>query len=321
MPRQYTSSRGPGEGVGRSNMAYPHKPIRLIQPFQLGSTTDDVAQAVASKLGEVLGQPIELEPTYGGVGGSLGPEIAAQGDRDGYTLAIGTIGNISLLPAIYPDYAIDPAEAFTPITMAVYMPDLLVAHHSLGVSTIEELIATAKAKPGNISYHGVNAGSIHRVEFLALMSATGIELNEADLDGGSPGAIDKVVEGGVDLLFTTAPRLIPHVKTGALSALATASPNRIPALTDTPTFSDLGLHDLDVGSWMGFFTTARTPPEIVSTLFDALSEAMADEGVARAIIDRGMDLQTSESPEAFGDFVTAETARLTALVADYEITL
>lgn len=302
-------------------MAYPDKPIRLVQPFQLGSTTDDVAQAVAPKLGEILGQPIELEPTYGGVGGSLGPEVAAMGDRDGYTLAIGTIGNISLLPSIYPGYAINPAEVFTPITMAVYMPDLLVAHHSLGVSSIKELTTAAKAKPGTIGYHGVNAGSIHRVEFLALMTAAGIELDEADLDGGSPGAIDKVVEGDVDLLFTTAPRLIPHVKTGALTALATASPNRIPALPDTPTFSDLGLHDLDVGSWMGFFTTAGTPPEIVATLFDALTKAMADDAVAAEIIDRGMDLQTSESPEAFASFVTAETARLSNLVDGYDIRL
>ena len=153
------------------------------------------------------------------------------------------------------------------------------------------------------------------------MAACGIELDEADLEGGSPGAIDKVVEGGVDLLFTTAPRLIPHVQTGAVTVLATASPNRIPALADTPTFSDLGLHDLDVGSWMRFFTTAGTLPEIVTTLFDALTEAMADPAVAAKIIDRGMDLQTSESPDAFADFVSSETARLSSLVADYDIRL
>ncbi|MDA0241683.1 MAG: tripartite tricarboxylate transporter substrate binding protein [Proteobacteria bacterium] len=297
-----------------SDTQFPQKPIRIILPFDSGGSSDTVAILLKPKMEEALGQKIELEYITGGRGGSKGPEAVADAEPDGYTMLMATIGNIALLPAIYREYGIVPTRDLLPVCKIADTADALVANNNLPVTNIAELIEYAKAHPGLIKCHAVNAASIHRLEFSALMKETGISLTEVPPEGGSDGAIEAVQSGEADLMFTTAPRLIPHIKSGAVRALAAVSPRRAAALPNLPTMLEQGVSSLPIGSWMGFFVPAGTPNEIISILHYAGKTAAEDPGVSMTIEGSGMDVATSDSPAEFKAFVDSETARLAAAV-------
>lgn len=295
-------------------MSYPDRPIRWILPFPPGGSSNEAAEFMQPYMEQSLGQTIGFENITGGRGGSNGPVAAASRPADGYTMLMATVGNMALLPVLLDDYEIEPLRDLTPVTMVANTPDPLVAHASLGVSTVDELVAEAKHRPGEITYNPINAASIHRLEFLSLTQALDIELKEVAVEGGANGAIAAVERGDLDILFMTAPRTLEPIADGRLKGLAVASPSRAGALPDVPTFKELGIDSLAIGSWMGLFVPAGTPTEAVDLLHKAANQALSQPDVARKISERGLDVMGSDSPAAFRDFVEAETDRLAKLV-------
>jgi len=264
---------------------------------------------------EVLGRSIEFDIITGGRGGSNGPIAAAAAQPDGYTMLMATVGNMALLPSILSDYEITPLEDLIPVTKVADTPDPLVAHSSLGVSTLDEFIAAARDRPGEITYNPISAASIHRLEFISLMNAAGIDLKEVDVEGGANGAIAAVENGALDALFMTAPRTLAPISDGRINCLAVASPRRAGALLHVPTFAELGYPALEIGSWMGLLMPAGSPDEAVSAIFDAATTALSDAGIVKKVAERGLDIDVSASPAAFRGFVESETARLAELAS------
>lgn len=301
-------------------MTYPEKPISFVMPFGPEGSTDTVAFIMKDALSERLGQPINIDRIDGGIGGSNGPRAVAKADADGYTMIMGTVGNMCLLTSLYPDYGIEPLQAFEPVGMLAYMPDILVAHTSVGVSTVEELAALAKSKPGEITYNGINPGSIHRVEAHWLMQAFDIDLKHVAYDNAQAG-IDGIVAGEIDVLFTTSPRLLPHIKAGKLVPLGAAAPQRARAIPEIPTFLDMDIPSLRMGSWMGVFVPKGTPADVVEHLHAVTAETVKQPEIERQIVDAGMELSLSESPAAFREFVETETARMADVVKEFNLTL
>ena len=301
-------------------MAFPDRPIRWILPFPPGGSSNEVAEFMRPVMEEMLGRSIEFDIITGGRGGSNGPIAAAAAGPDGYTMLMATIGNMALLPSILSDYEITPLEDLIPVTKVADTPDPLVAHSSLGVSTLDELIAAAKDRPGEITYNPINAASIHRLEFISLMNAAGIDLKEVDVEGGANGAIAAVENGDLDVLFMTAPRTLAPIADGRINGLAVASPRRAGALPDVPTFAELGYPALEIGSWMGLLMPAGSPDEAVSAIFDAATTALSDAGIVKKVAERGLDIDASASPAAFRGFVESETARLAGLASGAGLT-
>lgn len=303
-------------------MAFPDKPIRWILPFPTGGSSNEVAGFMKPVMEEALGRSIEFDIITGGRGGSNGPiaAAAAAAEPDGCTMLMATVGNMALLPSILPDYEITPLEDLIPVTKVADTPDPLVAHSSLGVSTLDELIAAARDRPGEITYNPINAASIHRLEFISLMNAAGIELKQVDVEGGANGAIAAVGNGDLDVLFMTAPRTLAPIADGRINGLAVASPRRARALPDVPTFAELGYPALEIGSWMGLLMPAGSPDEAVAAIFDAAAAALSDADIIEKAAERGLDIDASASPAAFRGFVEAETDRLAGLASGAGLT-
>jgi tripartite-type tricarboxylate transporter receptor subunit TctC len=301
-------------------VSFPDRPISFVMPFGPEGSTDTVAFIMREALSAELGQEVQIDRIDGGIGGSNGPRAVAASAADGYTMIMGTVGNMCLLTSLYPDYGVTPLRDFTPVSMIAYMPDILVAHTSLGVSTVDELAALAKSRPGETTYNGINPGSIHRVEAHWLMQAYGIDLRHVAYENAQAG-IDGIVAGEIDVLFTTSPRLLPHIKAGKLVPLGAAAPDRARAIPEIPTFLDLGVPSLRMGSWMGIFVPAGTPHEVVDALHAAATKTVKLPEIESQIVDAGMELSLSASPAEFRAFVETETARMAEVVQAFDLTL
>jgi tripartite-type tricarboxylate transporter receptor subunit TctC len=261
-------------------------------------------------MAEYLGEEIYFEHITGGFGGSNGPTAAAAADSDGYTLFMGTIGNMALLPTILPDYAIDPLEDLTQIIKLADTPNILVAHPSLGINCLEELKAAASAKPGTLKYHGINARSIHMLEFKSLIEETGIDLIEIPPNSGSEGAIAAILSGDIDLTITTGPRLLNDVNAGNVVALAAICPSRVVVYSDVPTMMELGLKTTGSGSWMSLSAPSGVSDEIVEMVFQAAKKASEQPSVHAELAKQAMVINASASPQEARAFIEQETERL-----------
>ena len=291
-------------------MSFPDKPIRIILPFGPPGFSSRVGFSVAPHMAEFLGQEIIFEHITGGQGGSNGPRAAAAADPDGYSLFMGTIGNIALLPNILPDYGVDPAKDFTPIIKLADTPNILIAHPSLGAVTLDDVVAAAKANPGAVKFHGINERSIHMLEFKSLIAETDINLSEVRPESGSEGAIEAILNGDIDLTITTGPRLLESIRGGDVVAIGAICPIRIGVYPDMATMAELGLKTIGNGSWMGLFAPSGVPGEIVQQLYEAARHASEQPDVIDALNEQAAAINISASPADALAFVEGETERL-----------
>jgi tripartite-type tricarboxylate transporter receptor subunit TctC len=264
------------------------------------------------KLEEYFDRSIELE--YG-----AGARAALDVPGDGNTIFISTVGNMALLPAISPSFDLDPLTELRPVTLLTATPDVLIAHAGLGIDTLDELIAYAKAHPGELTYSHISPRSIHRVEFSALLYELGIDATLDESIRGSAPAMDAVAEGSLDLVITTSPYVAPLVDSGSAVALVVAHPTRIPLLPGVPTMLERGIASVPHGSWAGLFVPAGTSDEDLAEVFAAVEFAMADPSVKQQINELGMEISRSESPAAFASYIEAEGERLRNAANKYRI--
>lgn len=288
-----------------SAQSYPAKPIRLVVGFVPGGAADFVARALGDALGRVLGQSIVIE-NRAGAGSSIAADYVAKSAPDGYTMLIASPSSISVNPALNPKIGYSPRD-LAPITKVSSSPLLVAVNPGLGVSSIRELIATAKKDPGRLNYASSGNGSAPHLAGVLFTRLAGIDMVHVPFKGGGP-AVQSVLAGDTQVTFATPPSVLPLVHSGRLRALALTSRLRTPLVPDLPGMEEAGLPDYNMAFWYGFFVPVGTRPEIVKKLFDATISALQQPEVKQALAREGTETAASRSPEEFAAFL-AEDAK------------
>jgi tripartite-type tricarboxylate transporter receptor subunit TctC len=290
----------------RAARAQSTRPIRLIVPFTPGGSTDILARAIAPLLGQGMeaGVVVENRP---GAGGSIGATEAAKAEPDGQTLLMGHIGTLAVNPSLYPKLAYDPLKSFVPVAWVARVPNVLVVNAASGPRSLEELIARARAKPGQLSYSSGGNGSAAHIAFESLKLATKIFMTHIPYRGTAPSVTD-LIGGQVDATFTGSPAVLPHVKSGRLRALAVSSSARIPTLPEVPTVAERGHPGFEADQWYGVVAPAGTPAALVSKLNAVINRALASAEVQAALTAEGA-VPMNETPQAFGTLIAREIPR------------
>ena len=300
-------------GHSPAQQAYPTKPIRMICPFPPGGTTDVVARLVAQKLTEAWGQQVVVD-NRPGAGGIIGTEIVAKAAPDGYTVLLGSITTHAVNPALYKKLSFDPVKDFAPVSLVVSSPQLLAVHPSVAAKSVKELIALAKAKPGQLNYASAGTGTSPHLTFELFKSMAGIDVVHVPYKGTGP-AITDLIGGQVQMMITGVVALMPHVKSGKLRGLGVTSAKRVAALPDLPTIVESGIPGFDVSSWFGVFLPGGTPKPIIAKMNAEIRKILEVPEVRQRLIGQGAD-PASNTPEEFAAYVNAEMARWGKVVRD-----
>ena len=295
---------------GALGQSYPVKPIRIIIAQAPGSATDVVSRIIGNKLGESLGQPLVVDARPG-AGGTLGTELAARAAPDGYTLFMANNSTHGSNPALYAKLPYDAVRDFAPIIYAVATPYVLSVHPSLPVKTVKDLIALAKARPGQINYASAGNGSTHHLCGELLKTMAGIDIVHIPYKGTTP-AITALLGGEVSVMFATVTGIQPHLKSGRARALAVTTPKRSNMLPEVPTVAEAALPGFEMLSWFGLLAPAGTPAAIVSRLNADTAKVLEIAEVRAALTAQGFEV-IAGSPAQFGDYIRREIEKITKL--------
>ena len=293
---------GLGIGCGAPHAQdYPTRPIRVVVGFAPGAVVDTVARVMATRMSQPLGQQLVVE-NRAGAGSSLGAEFVARAPKDGYTLLMCTVAQ-TINPAVN-KLNFDFGKDLAPIMAVANAPQMLVAHPSLGVSTVKELIALAKSKPDGIQYASSGVGTMSHLSAVLLNGAAGITMTQVPYPGSAQSMTD-VLAGRVPLMFGPAATVWPNVQAGKLKALAVTQTTRAAIAPDVPTMAESGLPGYSAGIWMGLLAPAGTPSEIVDKLSRAAGEALQSKEVLSLLQTQGVE-PMGGTPAEFARFIDAE---------------
>ena len=293
--------------------SYPVKPIRLVVPFPAGGPTDIVARPLAQFLGDQLKQQVIVD-NRGGAGGSIGAENVAKSPADGYTLLMATVGTHAINASLYRNLPYDPVKDFTPIALVAAAPVALVAHPSVPVASVAELLARAKAQPGAISFGTAGNGTPGHLTGEMFRAATGADLKHVPYKGSAP-AITDLLGGQIQLMFDPLQSVLPHVQGGKLKLLAVSSASRSAAVPDVPTLAEAGLKDFEATAWWGVFAPANLPPAIAAQLNSEIDRVVHSEAFRERLVPRGVQV-IGGSREEFARFQQRELAKWGKAVRD-----
>ncbi len=284
---------------------YPSRPVRLIVGFIPGSSADITARVLGSRLSQILGQQFVIEGKPG-AGSSIAAEFVARAPKDGYTLFIASSANITNA-AINPNLPFDVTKDLTPVALINTAAVILVVHPSTGVSNVQELIALAKSKPGEILYASTGVGTAPHLSGELLSMRAGVKLVHVPYQG-SPQAATDLLAGRVAMMFSPASAVISQVEAGSLKVLASAASKRPGILPNVPTMAEAGLPDFDTSIWFGLMAPAGTPRPVIDKLAGAVREALQSNEVVMAWRPQGID-PLSGGPEEFGRHIASESKR------------
>jgi tripartite-type tricarboxylate transporter receptor subunit TctC len=292
-----------------SGQAYPSKPIRLVVGFPPGGGMDLSARVYAAVLQEPLGTAIVVENRPGATGIVAG-ELVAKSAPDGYTLLVGASGQMTINPVIIPKHPYDTVRDFAAITTLAQFPMVIAVNPSFPAKSIAELIALAKAKPGELAYsHG---GATHQVAAEMFNQAVGITMRSIPYKGGAP-AVAAAVAGDVPIVVVDSAAASAQIRARRLRVLAVTSAERTPLVPDAPTVAESGVPGYDIAVWAGLFAPAGTPREIVSRLYREASRAMAAPDMKEKLRNIGMD-PGGLAPEQLAAMIKADIAKYAAIV-------
>ncbi|MCX7138383.1 MAG: tripartite tricarboxylate transporter substrate binding protein [Proteobacteria bacterium] len=296
-------------GSGVYAQTYPTKPIRMIVTFPAGSGADIVARTAGQKMAESLGQQVVID-NRAGAGGIIGSDLAAKAIPDGYTIVMVSSAH-TINASVYRKLPYDPEKDFAPITMLASTPYLLVAHPSVPIKTVADLIALAKAKPGQINYAsgGIGVGSHLAGELFKTM--TGVDIVNVPYKG-APQATADVVGGQVQLSLSTMPTALPLVRAGKLRAIAVTSLQRVPATPEFATIAET-VPGFDVRTWQGLLAPKGTPPAIIAKLREHAVKALEARDVNERLSVQGYQT-VGNTPQEFTQIVKSEIARWKSVV-------
>jgi len=298
--------------------SYPDKPIRLIVAFPAGGAADLTARAIGQRLTEQWRQQVIVD-NRSGAGGVIGTEIGARAASDGYTMLLASSSTFATGPVLQPKLPYDPVRDFEPITLTTLIPNIIVAHASVPVRSVKELIEHAKAKPKQLSYaSNGNATASHIVGEL-LRHRTGIQWIHVPYKGAGP-AMNDVVGGHVQFLIGAISTSLPHVRSGKIRAIAVSGLARSSAIPDVPTVAESGLPGFDVVQWYGLVAPVKTSAQIVLRWNAAVVEMHRDAEFAKRFSVQGLEPSTN-SPQEFGALIRKELALWTKVFKEVGITL
>jgi tripartite-type tricarboxylate transporter receptor subunit TctC len=287
--------------AARAADAYPSRPVHLIIPFPPGGSNDVVGRVFAAALGDRLGQTVVVE-NRSGAGGVVGTEAASRAAPDGYTLLV-----ISLAHAVNPwlyKLNYDPIKAFTPVGIMASGTNVLAVNPTLGVKTVKDLLALAKAKPGELNYASAGIGSFQHLGGELFKLNADVNIQHVPFRGGGPALLD-VIAGNTKIMFSSLVQTTPYIKNGQLLALGTGGAARSPVLPDVPTIAEAGVPGYQATNWWGILAPAGTPKEVVEKVRAALAAAQDSAETRKRLESEGADV-VRMSPQEFGAFMVSE---------------
>jgi tripartite-type tricarboxylate transporter receptor subunit TctC len=289
-----------------ADSAYPSRPIQLVVPVPPGGAADFIARTVGAKLGDALGQTVVIN-NQGGAGGTIATRGVAKAEPDGYTLLLNSITTHGIGPHLYASLPYDPAKDFLPVILLAKLPLVMTVNASVPAKSVQEVIALAKAQPGQLAFASSGNGGAPHLSGELFKRITGTNLLHVPYRGSGPAVID-VVAGRIAIMFDAAPALLPHIMSGKLRPLAAASATRHPLLPEVPTFAELGYQGMDIALWYGIATPAGTPPAIVQRLNAELVKILTTPDIRASFAKQGADA-ASGTPEQFAAFMREESTR------------
>jgi len=295
---------------------YPVKPIRMVVPFPPGGTSDIIGRMLGQKLNEAWGQPVIMD-NRSGVAGSIGAANAAKSPSDGYTLLVGNVGPVAINNSIYKSTGYDPLKDFTPITLAVTAPQIVVVHPSVPARTFKEFAALAKRHQGKINYGSSGPGSISHLSAELYKRMTNTDMLHVPFKGSALITI-ALLSGEVDVVFSDMAVVLPHVQAGKLRALAVTGLKPTPLVPGVPSVAESGVPGFNMTSWWGVLGPAGMPQPIVARLNTELGRILRLADVQKNFATLGVDATTS-SPEEFGAFIKTEFAKYGKLITEIGI--
>jgi len=298
--------------AGASAQAYPVRPVRIVIPLGTGGTTDVPGRIVAQRLSEALGQQFIVENKTG-AGGTIGADLVAKSKPDGYTLLL-TATPFVITANLYKNLPYNALTDFAPVIRVASGPYVLTVHPSLGVNSVRELIALAKAQPGKIDYVSSGNGSAQHLVGAMFAHMAGIQLSHVPYKGSSQAQQD-LVAGMVKVGFLGTPIVIPHVKSGRLKALAVSTAQRSPHMPDAPTIAEAGVPGFEALVWVGLLAPAGTPPDIVAKLNSEITRLLGAPDVRQLLASSGVDPTPTTSKE-FGVYLRSEYDKWGKVVRD-----
>ena len=284
----------------------PDRPVRIIVPFTPAGTSDILARILAEAASPHLPRGVGVE-NRGGAGGNIGRAEAARGTADGTTLVRCAFGPCGANPALYANPGYDLQRDFTAVILTGAVRNVMTVRRELPARTVQEFIALAKSRPGGLSYASSGVGASNHLGPELLGTLTGIEMTHVPYRGSGP-AITDIVAGRVDVFFDNLPSILPHIRSGAVRALAAVSAERIPELPDVPTFGEAGVQGMVIDSWFGFLAPAATPQPAVRALNAAFDRALAQPTVRERLAQAGV-MPIGGPPERLREHIRAEVAR------------
>ena len=291
--------------------AYPQRPIRFIVPFAPGGSTDTLARTLAQRLSDALGQQVVVDNRSGG-NGNIGTEIVARALPDGHTILLGYIANLGIGPSLYAKLPYDPLKDFAPVTLLAVSPNILVAHPSVPVKSVKELVAYAKANPQKVNYASAAVASLGHLAGELLNSAAGIHMQHVPYKGSGQAVID-LIAGQVQIMISGMSSVMPHIKAGKLKPLAVTGSQRSPAVPEVPTIAESGYPGFEASAWYGVLAPAGTPKPVVARLNAEILRALKMPEVKERLENVGFELVGS-TPQAFGDYMKVEIAKWAKVV-------
>ncbi len=284
---------------------WPARTVRIIVPYAAGGNTDYTARTVAAKVSEMWGQQVVVDNRPGG-GTNIGSELAATAAPDGYTLFMGGASN-AINMTLYAKPPYNTARDFAPVVWCVQGAALLAAHPSLPAKNAKELIALAKARPGQLNYGHAGLGSSNHMAGELLNFMAGIKIIHVPYKGNTPSITDAMA-GNVEMVFSGVPALVPHIKSGRLRAIAISSLERFPAVPEVPTFNESGVKGYEASNWFGLMAPIKVSKDIINKVNTDVNKALAMKDV-REKFDRDGVITKGGSTEDFGKFIRAETEK------------
>lgn len=283
-----------------------------MTPFPPGGGTDILARALAPRMSESLGGSVIVE-NRSGAGGLVGIEAVARAAPDGYTLLL-VSGSLTIIPSLFSNVRYDPVKDFTPVTLATRQPYIAVVHPSLPAKNIRELIALARARPGQVTYASAGSGGAGHLGMELLKTMVKVNIVHIPYKGSGPALID-VLGGHVSLMFASAPSAMPHIKTGRLRALAMTGSQQSAAVPGVPTIAESGLPGFETYGWYGVLAPAGTAPPIIARVHGAIIKAMAAPEVMERIVADGSEA-VAGTPEQFADYIKRDIPKWAKVIKE-----
>lgn len=289
---------------------YPNRPIRFIVPSATGGSNDISARLFGQKLAESFGQQVVID-NRAGAGSIIGTDLAAKSSPDGYTLLVQST-ELTILASLFKKLPFDITKDLAPVTLLASFPLLLVVHPSVEAKSVQELIALAKTRPGQINYASNGNGTISHISAEMFKGMTGINLVHVPYKGPAP-ALTAILSGEASLGFYTVSATLQNIRAGRFRALATSGAKRVPSLPDLPTFAEAGLPGYDTGSWAGVFVPAGTPKLIIAKLHAELMRILQLPDIQERFVTFDW-VAGGNTPEQFAIFVKKELAKWTKVI-------